>query len=358
MELDTFNQFLSGAVNIGASDIHFKVGSPPAVRVAGTLKPVRVPALQPEDTEQIASHVLEAARFSGELDRLREFDASYALEGVGRFRAAIFRQMGHLAIMLRVIPLNVPTLERLGLPAVAQKIAGTERGLVLVTGATGMGKTSTLAAIVDHINKSEARHIITIEDPVEYVHQDATARITQREVGPDTASFRDALRSALRQDPDVILVGEMRDLDTMDIAIKAAETGHLVLSTMHTIDVGQTVSRIVGTYPPSAQTGVRLRLSEVLAAVISQRLVPRADGQGRALAAEIMVSTIGIQEAIRNSDKTQEIEDILASGHDIYGTQTFDQHLAELFRAKIISMEEALEAASNPSDFERAMMLT
>jgi len=358
MELATFNQFLSGAVNCGASDVHFKAGSPPAVRVNGELRPVRVPALIPEDTDKIAGHVLDAANWHGDREGLREVDTSYALEGVGRFRAAVFRQMGSVAVMLRIIPLNVPTLEQLGLPPVVTKIAGEERGLVLVTGATGMGKTSTLAAMVDHINKTEARHIITIEDPVEYVHLDQTGRVTQREVGPDTASHRDALRSALRQDPDVILVGEMRDLDTMDIAIKAAETGHLVLSTMHTIDVSQTVGRIVGTYPPTAQNGVRLRLSEVLAAVISQRLLTRANGQGRVLAAEIMVATMSLQEAIRNSDRSHEIEDILAKGRDVYGTQTFDQHLAELYQGQIITMEEALEAATNASDFQRAMMLT
>ncbi len=355
MELATFNQFLAGAVKSGASDIHFKVGSAPAVRINGDLRPVRVPALSPDDTQRIAGHVLNAARWQGDVSTLHEVDTSYALEGVGRFRASVFQQMGKFATILRAIPLNVPTLEQLGLPPVLRKIAAEDRGLVLVTGVTGSGKTSTLAAIVDLINQSNMKHILTIEDPIEFIHQDKVSRITQREIGPDTKDFSTALRSALRQDPDVILVGEMRDLETIDIALKAAETGHLVLSTLHTTDAARTIGRIIGAFPLESQGAVRVRLAETLRASISQRLLPRKDGRGRVVAAEILVSTLSIQEAIRDPRRTTEITDMLVKGHDIYGTQSFDQHLAELVRSGVLTLEVAKEAASTPSDFERAM---
>ncbi|MFH1809579.1 MAG: PilT/PilU family type 4a pilus ATPase [Pseudomonadota bacterium] len=356
MDLATFNLFLGGAVKAGASDLHFKPGSQPSVRISGALRPVNVPVLQPEDTLRIAEHVVRQARMKVSLDEVRDLDTSYALEGVGRFRASVFRQMGRMAVVLRAIPAAVPTLQQLGLPEAVAKIALSERGLILVTGATGQGKTSTLAAMVDHINRTEARHVITIEDPIEYVHQDQRSRITQREVGPDTSSFREALRAALRQDPDVILVGEMRDQETMEIALKAAETGHLVLSTTHTTDAAHTISRIVGSFSADAQDGVRLRLADSLRASISQRLLPRADGQGRVVACEVLVSTLGAQELIRQPGRLGELADLLTKGRDVYGTQSFDQHLADLFQAGAISMDVAKEAATNPSDFERAMM--
>jgi twitching motility protein PilT len=354
MDLATFNQFLGAAVKTGASDIHFKPGVVPALRINGELRGIRVPALRPEDTAAIAGHILGAARWRGDLEALQEVDTSYALEGVSRFRASVFRQKGNLAAVLRAIPYDVPTLDRLGLPAVVKKIAGEERGLVLVTGITGSGKTSTLAAIVGHINQTTRKHVVTVEDPIEFLHEDRNARITQREVGPDTASFSSALRAALRQDPDVILVGEMRDLETIDIALKAAETGHLVLSTVHTTDTTRTIHRLLGAYPAEAQHGVRSRLAEALQAVISQRLLPRADGKGRALACEILVTSLGIQECIREPERTGGIKDLLEKGRDLYGTQTFDQHLTELLAAKAITLEVAKEAASNASDLERA----
>ena len=357
MDQGTFHQFLAGAVNSGASDIHFKPGAAPAVRVNGDLRPVRLPALAPADTSRIAEMILATARWSGDRAQLREVDTSYAVDGVGRFRASVFRQLGSIGVIMRAIPFHIPTLEQLGLPAIVQKICAEDRGLILVTGVTGSGKTSTLAAIVNQLNQTTRKHILTIEDPVEYVHADAFARITQREIGPDTASFADALRSGLRQDPDVILVGEMRDLETIDIALKAAETGHLVLSTTHTTDAQRTIGRIIGAFPSEAEASVRIRLADTLKASIAQRLLPRADGRGRALACEILVNVLGIQELIRNAKRTSEITDFLVKGTDIYGTQSFDQHLARLARTGVITFEVAKEAATNASDFERAMTL-
>jgi twitching motility protein PilT len=355
MELATFNQFLTAAVKNGASDIHFKAGVSPAVRINGELRLVRVPALRPEDTAAIAGHVLSAARWAGDVQALHEVDTSYALEGVSRFRVSVFRQKGNLAAILRAIPYDVPTIDRLGLPPVVKKIASEERGLVLVTGITGSGKTSTLAAMLNHINQTKRVHVVTVEDPIEFLHEDRTARVTQREVGPDTPSFASALRAALRQDPDVILVGEMRDLETIEIALKAAETGHLVLSTAHTTDTTRTIGRLVGAYPAEAQLAVRGRLAEVLKAIISQRLLPRADGKGRAVACEILVTSLGISECIGEPEKTAGIRDLLEKGRDLYGTQTFDQHLTDLYNQKIITLEAAKEAATNASDLERAL---
>jgi twitching motility protein PilT len=355
MELATFNQFLAAAVKNGASDVHFKVGSAPALRVNGQLLPVKVPALQPEDTARIAKHILSSSRYTGSLDDLQDWDTSYALEGVGRFRANIFRNKGHLGTILRSIPLQVPDFAKLGLPKVLEKISQEERGLILVTGITGSGKSSTLAAIVNSINNHYRKHIVTIEDPIEFVHEDRYSRVTQREIGPDTPSFGKALRASLRQDPDVILVGEMRDAETIEIAIKAAETGHLVLSTVHTQDAYRTINRIIGVFPPEGQTGVRNRLAENLRATVSQRLLPHASGRGRVVAAEIMVSTLSVVEFIKDPNRTHEIKDYLERNHDLLGTQSFDMHLAQLLREGQITLEVAREAASNPADFERAL---
>ncbi len=355
MELATFNQFLTAAVKNGASDIHFKVGSAPALRVNGQLLPVKVPALQVEDTARIAKHLLTASRFKGSLEELQDWDTSYALEGVGRFRANIFRNKGHLGAVMRSIPLSVPDFARLGLPKVMEKLAQEERGLVLVTGVTGSGKTSTLAAIVNYINQHYRKHVVTIEDPIEFVHEDRFSRVMQREIGPDTESFGSALRAALRQDPDVILVGEMRDAETIEIAIKAAETGHLVLSTVHTTDCYRTINRIIGVFPPEAQTGVRNRLADNLKGTISQRLLPHASGKGRVVAAEIMVSNLSVTEFIKDANRTQEITEHLERNHDTLGTQSFDQHLAELLQQGLVTREAALEASTNPTNFERAL---
>jgi twitching motility protein PilT len=355
MELATFNQFLAAAVKNGASDVHFKVGAAPALRVNGQLLPVKVPALQAEDTRRICGHILGASRYTGNIDELRDHDTSYVLDGVGRFRANVHRSKGALGTIMRSIPFTVPDFQKLGLPKVLEKISQEERGLILVTGVTGSGKSSTLAAIVGYINQHYRKHVLTIEDPIEFLHEDRFSRLTQREIGPDTPNFSNALRAALRQDPDVILVGEMRDAETIEVAIKAAETGHLVLSTVHTTDCYRTISRIIGVFPPEGQTGVRNRLAENLRSSVSQRLLPHASGKGRVVAAEIMVSTLSVVEFIKNVDRTHEIKDYLEKNHDILGTQSFDMHLAKLLREKQISLEVARDAASNPADFERAL---
>jgi twitching motility protein PilT len=355
MEQRTFNQLLAAAVKNGASDIHLKAYAPPALRINGSLLTVKVPALAPEDTQSIARFILQAARYHGELNDLRDWDTSYAVEDVGRFRCNIFRQKGNFALVLRSIPFDVPTVASLGLPAVVENMAGYERGLVLLTGVTGSGKSSTLAAIVRQINETTRAHILTIEDPIEFLHEDKLSRVTQREIGPDTGNFAQALRAALRQDPDVILVGEMRDLETIEIALKAAETGHLVLSTVHTTDAAKTIGRLCDAFPHDAQQAVRHRLAENLKGVISQRLLPKAQGKGRVVAAEIMVSTESIKDFIIDPERTHEMADYLAKNRDIYGTQSFDQHLSELYKGGQITLDVAKAAASNPSDFERAL---
>ena len=355
MEQRTFNQLLAAAVKNGASDLHLKAGAPPALRINGALLPVKVPALMPEDTKAVADFILKGSRWKGSLDDLRDWDTSYAVEDVGRFRCNIFRQKGNFALVLRAIPFNVPTVESLGLPPVVKSMAEYERGLILLTGVTGSGKSSTLAAIVRQINETTRAHILTIEDPIEFLHEDKLSRVTQREIGPDTGGFSQALRAALRQDPDVILVGEMRDAETIEIALKAAETGHLVLSTVHTTDAAKTIGRICDAFPADAQEAVRHRLAENLKGSISQRLLPKATGKGRVVAAEIMVSTESIKDFIINPDRTHEMADYLAKNRDIYGTQSFDQHLAELYKGGQITLDVAKSAASNPSDFERAL---
>jgi twitching motility protein PilT len=355
MEQRTFNQLLAAAVKNGSSDIHLKAGAPPALRINGSLLPVKVPALMPEDTLTIAQYILSGNRYKGDIHELRDYDTSYAVDDVGRFRVNIFRQKGNIALVLRAIPINVPTVESLGLPPVVKAMAEYERGLVLLTGVTGSGKSSTLAAIVRQINETTRAHILTIEDPIEFLHEDKLSRITQREIGPDTGNFAQALRAALRQDPDVILVGEMRDVETIDIALKASETGHLVLSTVHTTDAAKTIGRLCDAFPADAQEPLRHRLAENLKGTISQRLLPKAQGKGRVVAAEIMVSTEAIKEYITDPERTHEITDYLAKNRDVYGTQSFDQHLSELYKSGAITLDVAKAAASNPSDFERAL---
>jgi twitching motility protein PilT len=355
MEQATFNQFLAAAVKNGASDVHFKVGAAPALRVNGQLLPVKVPALQPEDTLRIAGHVLKSNRWKGLLEEVQDIDTSYALDGVGRFRVNLHRSKGHVGAVMRSIPLSTPDFEKLGLPKVMEKISQEEHGLVLVTGITGSGKSSTLAAIVNYINQHYRKHVLTIEDPIEFLHEDKFSRVTQREIGPDTPDFAHALRAALRQDPDVILVGEMRDVETIEIAMRAAETGHLVLSTVHTTDCYRTIGRIISVFPAEAQNAVRMRLAENLKATVSQRLLPHASGKGRVVAAEVMVSTMSVVEFIKDPNRTHEIKDYLDKNKDLLGTQSFDMTLAQLLREQKIKEEVALEAATNRSDFERAM---
>jgi twitching motility protein PilT len=355
MEIKVFDQLLAAGVKANASDIHLKCGAPPVFRIDGRLREIKAPQLTPEDTKNIVLAILSSEAQREKVDTIQEMDTSYLLADVGRFRVNIFRQRGSFEIILRIISLEVPGFEQLGLPPVLKDISSNERGLVLVTGVTGSGKSSTLAAMVNHINQSYRKHVLTIEDPIEFLHADIKSSISQREVGPDTPDFATALRSALRQDPDVIMVGEIRDAETVDIALKAAETGHLILSTIHTTDTTHTIHRLIGLFPMEEQDVVRMRLAESLRAIISQRLLPRQDGKGRAVAAEIMVNTTTIGECIRNSDKTPMIREYIEKGRDQYQMQSFDQHLTFLYRKDIISLEVAKAAASNPSDFERAL---
>jgi twitching motility protein PilT len=348
------DQFLAHGVKTGASDLHFLVGDRPSYRIDGSLRPVKYEHLTPAGTHRICENLMGESS-DGDLGELQEHDCSYSVEGVARFRVNIYRQRGSLCCVLRVIPTKIPALDELGLPERVRGLAEEERGLVLVTGATGSGKSSTLAAMINHINRDRAAHILTIEDPIEFLHTNAKSSISQREVGPDTRSFTTALRSSLRQDPDVILVGEMRDAETIDIALKAAETGHMVFSTVHTTDAAKTVGRLVSMFPAEEQQTARLRIADNLKGVISQRLLPRADGKGRVLAAEIMVNTKTVQENIKDPERTSQLKDVLEQGRDQYGMQSFDQRLTDLYRAGTITLEVAIAAASNPSDFERAL---
>ncbi len=350
----TLDKMLTVGVQNGASDIHFRPGDPPIYRVNGVLRPLRTDKLMPEHTRTVALHLVSEPSFREMVDSIQEYDASYGLPGVARFRVNIYRQRGTLAVILRIIPASVPSIDGLGLPQVLKSIASQDRGLVLVTGATGSGKSSTLAAMIDHINREESLHILTIEDPIEFIYKNVKSSISQREIGPDTSSFAMALRAALRQDPDVILVGEMRDTETIDIALKASETGHLVLSTVHTTDASRTINRLVSVFNSEEQTMVRMRLADNLRATISQRLLPRADNKGRAVALEIMVQTKTVQEYIRE-DRTSELKDVIEKGRDTYGMQSFDQHLSQLYREGTITLDTARSAATNPADFERAL---
>jgi len=344
-------EILKVAVQRGASDLHVKAGDVFRARINGELVPLTKQRLSPQQTRQIALQLIPPWE-RDRIDEIRDYDCSWGAPGIGRFRVNILRQRGSFMIVMRVIPFEIPTLQDLGLPPVLRDIALAERGLVLVTGVTGSGKSTTLAAMVGEINRARRKHIITLENPIEFLHRDMMSSITQREVGMDTDTFSTGLRAALREDPDVILVGEMRDTETIDTAIKAAETGHLVLSTLHTQNAVQTISRIVAVFPPQEQEMVRVRLSETLVAVISQRLLPRKDGNGRVAACEVMVATSTIRDAILDPEKTAEIYDLIQEGREQYGSQTFDQHLMDLLAQGLVEYEVAKAAATNPSDFE------
>ncbi len=344
------DELLTGAFNIGASDVHLKAGSRPALRVDGRLIFVKdAPEFSNEELEKLIYSILndkQRERF----ERDKELDLAYSIPKLSRFRINVFQERGGIACALRSIPYLIRDFKELNLPAVLEKISDEERGLVILTGTTSSGKSTTLAAIIDYINSSKARHIITIEDPLEYLQVDKKSYINQREIGIDTFSFSNALRSALREDPDVILVGEMRDLETMAIAMAAAETGHLVLTTLHTLDAQETINRILAIFPAHQHNQIRYQLAQVLKAVISQRLMPMADNKGRVPAAEVLIATSRIKECIADPEKTHEIRTAIEEGYLHYGMQTFDQCLYDLYKKKLITYDEAMRQATNKDD--------
>lgn len=345
------NELLRIAVDRGASDLHLKVGSQPVVRVDGLLEQVtEMRRLLQEDTVAMAFSMMNARQKQKFKDEF-EIDIAYSVPGLGRFRCSVFQQRGSVGMVLRVIPTRIRSIRDLQLPTVLEKICVGRRGLVLCTGTTGSGKTTTLAALIDHINATRNEHIITVEDPIEFLHADKKSLVNQREVDVDTRGFAPAMRVALRQDPDVILVGEMRDLETIETALLASETGHLVLSTLHTLDATETVNRIVAVFPPHQQKQVRIQLSQVLRAVVSLRLVPRADGEGRVPAVEVMITTPYIRDCIEAKEKTKYIREQIALGTSQYGMQTFDQSIFYHYKSGMITMEEALRRCSNPDEF-------
>jgi twitching motility protein PilT len=342
---------LKKAHAMSASDLHIKVGSPPILRINGELTPLTSDKrVSPEDVLKVVYSVLTNEQ-KEIFKKEKDIDFAYGVPGVGRFRCNVFLQRGSLGIIFRVIPMRIPTVEELHLPDIIKKISMEQRGLVLVTGTTGSGKTTTLAAMIDLINTNRTVHILTIEDPIEYTHRDKRSIVNQREIGSDADSFSKSLRQSLRQDPDVILVGEMRDFETIQTALVAAETGHLVLSTLHTTDATETVNRIVAVFPPYQHKQVRMQLASILKAIISMRLIPRADGNGRVPAVEVLIATAMIKDCILDPDKTKLIPDVIAQGTLHYGMQTFDQSLFHLFQSGLITYEEALRMATNPDDF-------
>jgi len=345
------NEILKIALKGGASDIHLKSGLPPIFRVDGALVPLKnAERLLPEYLEKVATGIMNPVQ-KERFETNRECDLAYGIAGLGRFRVNVFQQRGTVGIVFRVIPFGVKTIDQLFLPKVVESIANEQRGLILVTGTTGSGKSTTLAAMIEHINSARTCHIMTIEDPIEFLIRDRRSIVNQREIGVDTQTFAAALRAALRQDPDVILVGEMRDFETIETALTAAETGHLVLSTLHTLDATETINRIISVFPPYQQKQVRIQLSSILKAVISQRLVPRADGKGRVPALEVMIATARVRECISDKDRTKEIHDAIAKGFTTYGMQTFDQSLMHLVKGGLVTYEEALKHVSNADDF-------
>jgi twitching motility protein PilT len=357
--IETFNKVLTAGVEKRASDVHLCAGSPWKYRIDGHILPLDLKPLEMTECESIVRHIVSnTPNFSednidGDIKRMLDHDCSYTIPGVSRFRVNICRQRGSFSVVLRIVPFSIPTTESLGLPDVTKTIAAEERGLILVTGITGSGKSTTLASMIHLVNQTKPCKIVSIEDPIEYLHKEIKASIIQREVGFDTESFPVALRAALRQDPDIILVGEMRDPTTIEIALKAAETGHLVMSTLHTMDAPKTIHRIISAFDLSEQQAIRIRLAESLKAIISQRLLRRKDNNGRVAVLEIMRNTLTIKECIENTEKSNSIKDYINSGKDQYGMQTFDQHLMELYNQEVLDLETAKSAATSASDFER-----
>lgn len=343
---------LGFAVKQKASDVHLKAGMPPILRLHGRLVPIKNhERLAPVEVANTAMAIMNEPQ-KETFKRDHQVDLAYSVPGLGRFRVNIFNQRGAAGIVFRVIPVKILTFDELHLPEVFPKIAEEVRGLILVTGVTGSGKSTTLASILNYINNKRSAHIISIEDPIEFLHKDKFCLINQREVGFDTISFAEALRGALRQDPDIIMVGEMRDKETIETALTAAETGHLVLSTLHTIDAVETINRIVTTFPPYQQKQIRIQLASVVRSIISQRLIAVSDGSDRVPAVEILRSTARVRECIEDKDKTKNIFDAISKGHSTYGMQTFDQSILSLLNKGLISYDEALRQSSNPADFE------
>jgi twitching motility protein PilT len=350
-------RIIKAAVDRGASDVHIKAGDVFRARINGKLVPLTKQVLTPEQTRTIALHLMSNEDDKARLDTITDYDCSWSAPGIGRFRVNILKQRSSFMIVMRVIPFEVPTFESLNLPPAMSRVAEAERGMVLVTGVTGSGKSSTMAAMVNYINRHENRHILTLENPIEFIHTDIQSAITQREIGSDTVDFKMGLRAALRQDPDVVMIGEMRDAETIDTAMKAAETGHLLISTLHTPDAQSTILRIMAMFPPEEQEVVRIRLSETLNSVVSQRLLPRADGSGRVVAAEILIVTPAVRDMIADGRRISEIRDYIADGRDQYGMQTFDQHLADLVQSGEVTFDVAMAATTNPSDFDLKMRM-
>ncbi|CAN5791728.1 type IV pilus twitching motility protein PilT [soil metagenome] len=345
------DDLLQMAMSFGASDLHLRAGSFPVIRVNGELRPLSgVARLNQDETLEMAFSMM-SNRQKQHFKEAFEVDIGYGVSGLGRFRVNIFQQRNSIGIVARVISDEIKNFSELGLPPILTKIADENRGLILVTGTTGSGKSTTLAAIVDHINQTRNSHIVTIEDPIEFLHKDKNAFITQREVDVDTRSFAEALRGSLRQDPDVILVGEMRDLETMETALVAAETGHLVLSTLHTLDAQETLTRIISAFPPYQQKSVRIQLAGLLKAVVSQRLMKSAKGTSRVPAVEVLISTPLIRDYILSEEKTGQIRDAISAGTSQYGMQVFDQSLFYLYQSGLITLEEALRGSTNPDEF-------
>jgi len=345
-----FKAILQQMIQQNASDLHLKVGRPPTLRVDGELSPLGLPPMRPEDLRSLAEQLMTPKQVK-EYTENKEADFAIGVPGIGRFRVNVYQQRGSICYAMRAIPYQAKTVEELNLPNVVKEIALKPRGLVLVTGITGSGKSTALAAMIQHINENRRANIITIEDPIEFLHRDINSHINQREVGNDTGSFMQAMRRVLRQDPDVILIGEIRDLETLDTALKAADTGHMVFSTLHTMDATQTINRVLSFYPPHQQAEVRFALASALQAVVSLRLVPRADKQGRIPGCEVLINTAAVRDQIRDMSKSLNIPDLIKEGTVQYGMQSFDQSLMNWYSKGVISYEDALFYSTNPSEF-------
>jgi twitching motility protein PilT len=348
-------EIFKAAIERGASDIHIKSGDLVRARILGQLVPITQQKISAEQVKQLAARLVPHEEDRDNMDAILDYDFSWGLTGLGRFRVNILRQRGSFMIVMRIIPIEIPNFDDLRLPPVLEEISDYERGMVLVTGVTGSGKSSTQAAMINWINQRKAVHIVTLENPIEFLHRDIRGSVTQRDIGTDTATFMAGLRAALRQDPDVILIGEMRDKETIDTALKAAETGHLVISTVHTKNAVQTISRLIAVFEPGEQEMIRVRLADAVQAVISQRLIPTRDGKARVPACEIMRVTATIRDCIRDPLRMEEIYDLIEDGRSQYGSQTFDQHLMELVGSGVVDFKVAKAASNRPTDFDLKM---